>query len=231
MNDKNLMRALRAADAREVEKAPKQHRLRTPRCPPLTRFSTAVREGWTPDERKHVTACAYCQRIIEMEHRLSREENGEEPALLTFPIRLRRREVAADKTGPLTTEDVPAGQGLEWRLAVDDGRTLFRIRTRETALAGQLVRYELCGPAGTAPLVGFVALKQDANAWYIGRVHFNAEDLYSRLQGECHGVLVRPADAAQLTDADREALRASAERSEDEEERQRLGEWLKRSRL
>jgi RNA polymerase sigma-70 factor (ECF subfamily) len=63
MNDENLMHALRAADAREVEKAPTQHPLRTPECPPLTRFSSAGGEGWTPQEREHVTGCPYCQRV------------------------------------------------------------------------------------------------------------------------------------------------------------------------
>jgi hypothetical protein len=69
MNDKSLMRALRAVDALEVEKAPKEHPLRTPRCPPLTRFSAGVREGWTPEEREHVTGCPYCQHVTALEWR------------------------------------------------------------------------------------------------------------------------------------------------------------------
>jgi hypothetical protein len=69
MNDQTLMRALRAADALEVEKAPKQHPLRTPHCPPLTRFPSAIREGWAPEEREHVTGCPYCQRVTALEWR------------------------------------------------------------------------------------------------------------------------------------------------------------------
>jgi hypothetical protein len=69
MNDKNLMRALRAVDALDVQNAPKQHHLRTPQCPPLARFPAGVREGWKPEEREHVTGCAYCQRVTALEWR------------------------------------------------------------------------------------------------------------------------------------------------------------------
>jgi hypothetical protein len=43
MSDENLMCALRAVDAVDVQDAPKQHRLRTTHCPPLTRVEVAVR--------------------------------------------------------------------------------------------------------------------------------------------------------------------------------------------
>ncbi len=70
MSDKNLVRVLRAVHKLEVQKAPKQHRFKTPQCPSLPRFAVALREGWTPEEREHVSECRYCQKIIAMEWRI-----------------------------------------------------------------------------------------------------------------------------------------------------------------
>lgn len=51
---------------------------RTPDCPPLSRFPTAMKDGWTPAEREHVSKCArYCQRLVEIQWRI------EHPGLLT----------------------------------------------------------------------------------------------------------------------------------------------------
>jgi len=64
MSTENLIRALRAVYEFDLQQAPKQHPLRTPQCPPLTRFPAALREGWTPEEQQHVAGCAYCRKII-----------------------------------------------------------------------------------------------------------------------------------------------------------------------
>ena len=66
MNDRDLVRVLRAVTERDVENAPKQHRLRTPECPALTRFPVAMRDGWEPEEEAHVRDCDYCQKVIPM---------------------------------------------------------------------------------------------------------------------------------------------------------------------
>lgn len=78
MSDKNLARLLRAAYELEVERAPKQHPLRRPDCPPLPRFVAALRKGWNPQEREHISNCAYCQKVTAMEWR------AEPPSLFTI---------------------------------------------------------------------------------------------------------------------------------------------------
>lgn len=72
MSEKNLTQALRAAMAREIVTAPRQHRLRTSQCPPLTRFTLSAR--WAEDEKAHMAGCAYCQMIL---RRLREGESGE----------------------------------------------------------------------------------------------------------------------------------------------------------
>jgi hypothetical protein len=80
MSDKNLMRALRAVEEREIERAPKQHRLRTPECPSLSRLAAGFRDGFTKQERRHVEKCAYCQRMRELDRR-DEKLNSEGPSV------------------------------------------------------------------------------------------------------------------------------------------------------
>lgn len=87
MNDKNLTTALRIVDSQAVQMAPKQHRLRTPDCPPLPRFPIAVKEGWNPEEQDHLAGCAYCQKILKMEQRLGREEPEMGETTSAIPVR------------------------------------------------------------------------------------------------------------------------------------------------
>jgi len=82
MSDKNLVRALHAVHALDVQQAPKQHRLKTPQCPSLPHFAVALQQGWTPEEGAHVTGCAYCQTITAMEWRMAC------PGLLTLVLHL-----------------------------------------------------------------------------------------------------------------------------------------------
>jgi hypothetical protein len=89
MNDRNLMRVLRAVQALDVQDAPKQHRLRTPQCPPLTHFPVGMRKGWQPEEREHVTGCAYCQRVTALAWR------AECPSL--FPLALYLEDMCLDQ--------------------------------------------------------------------------------------------------------------------------------------
>jgi hypothetical protein len=79
MTNENLMRLLRAVHELDVQAAPKQHRLRTPHCPPMPRLVIGFREdgkGWTPEERAHVRGCAYCQKIKAMLEKELQTEPG-----------------------------------------------------------------------------------------------------------------------------------------------------------
>jgi hypothetical protein len=64
MSDKNFMLALRAAMAREVETAPRQHPKRTPECPPLTRFVPDAH--WSEQETAHLASCCYCGMLLHL---------------------------------------------------------------------------------------------------------------------------------------------------------------------
>lgn len=69
MNDEDFVQFLRAIHEHEVEQAPAQHRLRTPDCPPLSRWGEADRKGWSAEEQTHVNDCPYCQKIQSMQWR------------------------------------------------------------------------------------------------------------------------------------------------------------------
>jgi hypothetical protein len=84
MSDKNLMRALRAVEEREIERAPKQHRLRTPECPSLPRLAAGFRNGFTAQEQRHVERCEYCRMMRELDQR----EEVNEPARPRQRIRI-----------------------------------------------------------------------------------------------------------------------------------------------
>jgi RNA polymerase sigma-70 factor (ECF subfamily) len=62
MSEKNLWAGLRAVVARDIADAPRQHRLRTPECPPLTRFTPGA--TWTTAEQTHLANCPYCQKVL-----------------------------------------------------------------------------------------------------------------------------------------------------------------------
>jgi hypothetical protein len=74
MSADNFMRALRAVSELGVQQAPQQHRSWTPDCLSLTRLEAGFREGFTPDEQKHVDACSYCQMIRKMHREIVQEE-------------------------------------------------------------------------------------------------------------------------------------------------------------
>lgn len=44
------------------EPVPERHSESTPECPSLLRFHFCRHGGWTPQERRHVSSCAYCQK-------------------------------------------------------------------------------------------------------------------------------------------------------------------------
>lgn len=69
MSQRNIARIFQAASGVELETAPIRHSLRTPQCPPLTRFVEGVQRGWTEEERDHVSNCVYCQKITAMQWR------------------------------------------------------------------------------------------------------------------------------------------------------------------
>lgn len=59
--DSELIEILEATFAAELRNAPRQHRDMTPACPPLSRFATAAKSGWTTEEGAHRANCRYCQ--------------------------------------------------------------------------------------------------------------------------------------------------------------------------
>jgi hypothetical protein len=66
MSEKNVMRLVRAVVAHEIKRAPKQHPLRTPQCPPLTRLGQ-LSPGWTAAEQEHMATCPYCRMLLRLE--------------------------------------------------------------------------------------------------------------------------------------------------------------------
>jgi hypothetical protein len=81
MSQKNFLTALRAVAAVEETNGPQQHRLRTPECPPLTRFATGA--SWSEEERRHQASCAYCLKMLGLVAQIEAEERG--PALVPLP--------------------------------------------------------------------------------------------------------------------------------------------------
>jgi hypothetical protein len=69
MRDLNIESVLRAI-SKDAPGARRQHRLRTPDCPPLTRFPEGTRNGWSAEVAEHVGQCAYCQKVTAMQWRL-----------------------------------------------------------------------------------------------------------------------------------------------------------------
>ena len=61
--DGAVARVLRGARANDTAALPKQHTKRTPQCVPVGRLFAVARSGgvWTPDEQKHLGACAFCR--------------------------------------------------------------------------------------------------------------------------------------------------------------------------
>jgi hypothetical protein len=65
MNTQDLGRALRAIFDDRDRPSP-DHRLETPQCPPLARLAELLEQGdqsGTPEERAHMAACPFCQRM------------------------------------------------------------------------------------------------------------------------------------------------------------------------
>lgn len=52
------------------EQFPATHPRRTPQCPPTPKFYLGVRKGWSPEERRHVSRCEFCQHATALEWRI-----------------------------------------------------------------------------------------------------------------------------------------------------------------
>jgi hypothetical protein len=63
MSEKELEQELRAISYMLSRKAPKEHRLRTPGCPPLSRILEMPDRLFSAD-MGHLDSCAYCQRML-----------------------------------------------------------------------------------------------------------------------------------------------------------------------
>lgn len=63
MSNQDFVQFLRAVHEAELQQAPTQHRLKTPDCPPLSRWNEY---NWTVEEQAHMSDCAYCQKVQAM---------------------------------------------------------------------------------------------------------------------------------------------------------------------
>ena len=203
MSTENLIRALRAVHELDVQKAPRQHPLRTPQCPPLSRFGVALREGWTAEEKQHVRQCAYCQKIIAMSEEAERREREEvqapEGARLIFPSPVflpNLRAAAAATATALRVQTSSADQRLEAEFLQDEDQLVLEVRTKDAALNQQLFRYDFRGSDGPAAVTGFILLRPDANGWYAGHARFDAQALFAGLGGKVQELVIHPVDAA-----------------------------------
>jgi hypothetical protein len=187
MSEKNFVRALRAAMANKVQTAPRQHPLRTPQCPPLTRFVPGTH--WSEQEQQHMRGCAYCQRIMQM---LGEDGAAEEEGVIRFPEPIPlppRQRWAAQEEHELAAKGMGEA-GLEWRLQQAEGEVLFWVRTQTRELAGRTVAYTLHGGEGKT-IRGSFELQPDEDGWLVAEVAFALNELYERLAGECQAVQVR----------------------------------------
>ena len=71
MNQTNFKAALKRAYEKRHGESPKRQPQKTEDCPPLIRFAEALDHGWLPTERRHVSECEHCQKVMLYEWRLS----------------------------------------------------------------------------------------------------------------------------------------------------------------
>jgi hypothetical protein len=122
-SDEKAIHVLRAVHRLQLQKAPEKPRLRTPQCPSLPRFTEALQEGWTAEERRHVETCPYCRQLVTRER--ARAETvmwGERGLVATFFL-----DLAADNTLQRWRDFLGhiqwggSGPGLDWGAVVRVG--------------------------------------------------------------------------------------------------------------
>ena len=180
----------------------------------------------TKEERFHLDTCRRCAHLLaSMKAAVENERQQTAPIVIRFP----RPEAWAAATGEPLDEraDLPDLAG-EWRLVQENGSVLLRIRTREQAHEGALLRYQLRSAEGTKPLTGFVVLRAEETGWYTAGAAFTLEELCDTLNGECREVRFDMMEPGRLTGADRAPLAASVARSRDEGEQRVLRGLLER---
>jgi hypothetical protein len=55
-----------SAPGEDPEASPRQHRLRTAQCPSLPHLLSTAAWGFSPNERAHILACSFCQKVMAM---------------------------------------------------------------------------------------------------------------------------------------------------------------------
>jgi hypothetical protein len=186
---------LKAAHERDLAEAPRQHRHRTPQCPPEHVLLLRQRDEWESAVREHVGAgCRYCTMLLDLKEKAAAEPVLPDPGPLVLPIRLRNPvALAADRLPDEQAAPAPEGQ---YEVIVSETRTTvgLRVRSRLPDWRHRLVRYRLQPPGDGEPVVGYLVLQEDVNDWLVGRAQFPAEELYQRLQGSATAT-VEPLEA------------------------------------
>jgi hypothetical protein len=227
-----LGRALRSIYGPVEQGGSWQHRLRTPQCPSLPRFATALEKRFTAQESQHVATCAYCKKMLIMEK--PEEWQAMRTAFLAAmlialkAVQLRRRGMAAAAVGGEVNVTEVSGDGrLESTFIEDEDRLVLEVRTKDKALEGQLVKYTIKASDGSVARTGFLLLRPDDD-WYAAHAEFkNANELSDHVHGVCQ-LEIEPVDVWMLTGRDKEALLASV-RDADPAAQAAWNAWLERA--
>jgi hypothetical protein len=212
MTDRNLVRVLRAVAEQKVAEAPKQHSLRTPQCPPLTRFPAAARSGWTPEEEAHIRSCPYCRKVIAMNKALEGQEQAQPadvdalaangapraPVVLKFPkpravpVSRALARPAAAPPQDYARASAP-GSLFEADLYTFDGGVVLEIFARSAALSKARLHFSLRDGDGREVLSGEMVLEPNEAGLPTAARALSAEEV-DRLNGACSGVAVGVAE-------------------------------------
>ena len=81
--EEGVVRALRATRANDAETGPPRHSQQTDQCPNVARFAVVMNFGgkWSSAEAKHVSGCAFCQKVFGMFAAAAREIARDETVL------------------------------------------------------------------------------------------------------------------------------------------------------
>jgi hypothetical protein len=199
MSADNLIRALRAVYERDVQRAPTQHPLRTPDCPPLTRFGAAAPADWTPEERQHAAHCPYCQKVLAMkeaEERRASEEARRPVRVIPLPNLRAAAAATGATTAPSLRVRVPVPDPrLEAEFLQEGTQLVLELLTRDAALNGQLFRFAFRDVEGREAVTGFILLRPNKNG-FAGHASFDAEALFVGLGGQTQEPEITPVDAS-----------------------------------
>jgi hypothetical protein len=182
---KKLHDDLRAIYQADIQNAPRQHPLRTPDCPPLTRFVA----GLSSEEQAHAADCPYCRNVLARQQRMATAA-----VVLHFPDAFDIPAPGQMAAKSATDIDLTAGSAdgrLEAEFLQDRQGYVLEVRSKDKALEGHVVQYVLCDRDGNEAVEGTFMLQADANDWVAAHVPFDPADLYAPLKGHCSKLELR----------------------------------------